>query len=69
MLDVDVIVPRRHFDVSVALTVASGERFALFGPSGSGKTTILDAVAGLVDPIAGHVTLDGVELFSAEAAG
>jgi ABC-type Fe3+/spermidine/putrescine transport system ATPase subunit len=69
VLDVDVIVPRRHFDVSVALAVASGERFALFGPSGSGKTTVLDAVAGLVDPVAGHVILDGVDLFSAQGVG
>lgn len=64
MLDVDLTVPRRHFDVSVALTVARGERFALFGPSGSGKTTVLDAIAGLVHPVAGHVVLDGVALFS-----
>ena len=35
---------------------------ALFGPSGCGKSTILAAVAGLLRPDAGRVTLDGAPL-------
>lgn len=36
---------------------------ALFGRSGSGKTTVVNAVAGLLTPDAGRITLDGDRLF------
>ncbi|KGF67343.1 molybdenum ABC transporter ATP-binding protein [Hoeflea sp. BAL378] len=36
---------------------------AVFGRSGSGKTTVINAVAGLLRPDAGHVALDGRVLF------
>src|SRR5436190_20631388 len=39
----------------------------LFGPSGAGKTTILSAIAGLLRPDAGTVTLAGSTLFDARA--
>jgi molybdate transport system ATP-binding protein len=32
---------------------------ALFGPSGAGKTTIVNAIAGLIRPDQGRVTIDG----------
>jgi molybdate transport system ATP-binding protein len=38
---------------------------ALFGPSGCGKSTILAAMAGLLRPEGGRITLDGVTLFDA----
>jgi molybdate transport system ATP-binding protein len=40
---------------------------ALFGRSGTGKTTVINAVAGLLRPDAGHIELDGVPLFDADA--
>lgn len=46
-------------DVDVSLSVADGETLALLGPNGAGKSSILAALAGLVHPDAGHVTLDG----------
>ena len=46
----------------VSLTVAAGELVALYGPSGSGKTTLLFLAAGLVQPDAGSVLLDGRDL-------
>ncbi len=41
------------------LTVHGGERIALIGPSGSGKSTLLKSWAGLLDPMAGALFLDG----------
>ena len=43
----------------VSLTLARGEVVALLGPNGSGKTTCFYAIAGLVSPESGQVTLDG----------
>ncbi|RYH08330.1 thiol reductant ABC exporter subunit CydC [Tropicimonas sp. IMCC6043] len=40
-------------------SIASGECLALTGRSGIGKTTVLDAVAGLVPPVAGSVRIGG----------
>jgi len=62
MLDVDLRVARRMFDVAAAFRVSDGERLALFGPSGSGKTTILEAIAGLVALAKGRIVLAGREL-------
>jgi molybdate transport system ATP-binding protein len=59
VLDADVEVDRRDFTVRAALSVAPGERLALFGPSGAGKTTLLEAVAGLVPLHRGRVQLGG----------
>jgi ABC-type Fe3+/spermidine/putrescine transport system ATPase subunit len=55
---------RKTFDSTVAvddvsLSIAPGEVFTLLGPSGCGKSTTLRIVAGLEDPDAGEVLLDG----------
>jgi NitT/TauT family transport system ATP-binding protein len=42
------------------LTVADGEVVAVVGPSGCGKSTLLELVAGLQQPNAGAVAVDGV---------
>ena len=44
--------------------IEPGEFLAILGPSGSGKTTLLGLLAGLDQPSAGSVTLDGQELGS-----
>jgi putative ABC transport system ATP-binding protein len=48
-------------DLLAGLTeeIGPGEIVAVTGPSGSGKTTLLRALAGLIDPADGEVTLDG----------
>jgi molybdate transport system ATP-binding protein len=51
-----------EFALDVSFT-ASEQVVALFGPSGSGKTTVLNVIAGLIRPAAGHVTVDGRLLF------
>lgn len=43
----------------VTLAVQPREHVLLVGPSGSGKTTLLRAIAGLVTPSAGEITLFG----------
>ncbi|HEY6275737.1 MAG TPA: ABC transporter ATP-binding protein [Streptosporangiaceae bacterium] len=59
MLEAEFETDRREFTVALALSIAAGERLALFGPSGSGKTTTLETLAGLVAPRTGRVTLAG----------
>ena len=46
----------------VAFTIEAGAMLAVVGPSGSGKTTLLGLCAGLDQPTAGTVTLNGIEL-------
>lgn len=48
------------------LEVADGEFFCLLGPSGAGKTTTLKTIAGLEQPSAGTVELDGVDMSGVE---
>jgi len=43
----------------VSITVGAGEIVALLGANGAGKTTTLSAIAGLVKPLSGTITLDG----------
>ncbi|WP_432444162.1 ABC transporter ATP-binding protein [Rhizobium tropici] len=43
----------------VNLAVADGEFVAIVGPTGCGKSTILNAIAGLLKPAEGSVSIDG----------
>src|SRR5512146_345867 len=46
----------------VTFEVEAGATVAVVGPSGSGKTTLLGLCAGLDQPTAGRVTLNGRDL-------
>jgi iron complex transport system ATP-binding protein len=48
----------------IQLDIAAGERVALIGPNGAGKSTLLRVAAGLLEPVAGMVELDGVPVAS-----
>ena len=48
----------------IDLEVAPESFVAVVGPSGSGKTTLLGLLAGLDEPTAGSVLLDGQDLFA-----
>jgi lipopolysaccharide transport system ATP-binding protein len=43
----------------VSFVVGEGERVALVGHNGSGKTTLLRAIAGVYDPTAGRLAVQG----------
>lgn len=44
------------------LAIGRGELVALLGPSGCGKTTTMRAIAGLLTPASGRITLDGTDI-------
>lgn len=43
----------------VSLTINDGEFVTVLGPSGCGKSTVLELLAGLTDPTAGDVCING----------
>jgi peptide/nickel transport system ATP-binding protein len=52
----------------VDLQIGKRETFALVGESGSGKSTVAKMVVGLLQPTAGHVTIDGVDMWGTTSA-
>jgi len=63
-----VTLSKRLGDVEIAAAFVAGEgATVLFGPSGVGKTSVLNMIAGLLRPDAGHVRVAGETLFDAGA--
>jgi len=50
----------------IEITVAKGETLGLVGESGSGKSTILKAIAGLLPPSGGKITVAGGQALAPE---
>jgi molybdate transport system ATP-binding protein len=64
----DVDVRRQLGDTRIVARFSAGPGLtALFGPSGAGKTSILNMIAGLLRPDAGHIAVDGETLFDSAA--
>jgi molybdate transport system ATP-binding protein len=61
ILTVDITVPLRSYTLELALRLEA-ETIALVGPSGAGKSTVLRAIAGLMRPSRGTISL-GDELW------
>jgi molybdate transport system ATP-binding protein len=59
-LDVDIIVTRPGFALTVAVDVDEGETLAIVGPNGAGKSTLVDAIAGHAVIDRGHIRIDGL---------
>ena len=53
----------------VDLQVAVGETLALVGESGSGKTSMANAIMRLIDPSAGKIVIDGVDVVPLQGKG
>ncbi|WP_333572623.1 ATP-binding cassette domain-containing protein [Sphingomonas sp.] len=64
----DIDVRRRLGETEIACRIAPGAGVTvLFGPSGAGKSSVLNMVAGLLRPDAGHIRVGGRTLFDADA--
>ena len=62
LLDMNVKLRRGHFDLTTQLSV-SETSVGLLGKSGAGKSTVLNLIAGTIQPQSGHIVLDGKILF------
>ena len=64
-LDVDIHLKQGQFLLHVEFKCIESA-LGIFGPSGCGKSTLFRALAGLVRPDAGHISLNGHLLFHAD---
>jgi ABC-type molybdate transport system permease subunit len=62
MLRVAAAKRRGNFSLNVEFELAARGVVALFGRSGCGKSTVVNIIAGLLDPDAGRIELDGTVL-------
>lgn len=46
----------------VTFSVQAGEIFGLLGPNGAGKTTTLSVIEGLIQPVSGVATINGISM-------
>jgi ABC-2 type transport system ATP-binding protein/lipopolysaccharide transport system ATP-binding protein len=44
---------------SINFSLSSGDRLGLMGPNGAGKTTLIRALAGIYEPVTGHLDVEG----------
>jgi molybdate transport system ATP-binding protein len=54
------------FHLDISFTAEKGQTTVLLGESGAGKSTVLRALAGLLHPQRGHISLQGVTYYDSE---
>jgi ABC-2 type transport system ATP-binding protein len=52
----------------ISFTIAPGEIVGLLGPNGAGKTTTVNMVLGVLEPSAGTIGIDGIDLLKHRSA-
>jgi molybdate transport system ATP-binding protein len=62
LLEMNVKLRRGHFDLVTQISV-SDVSVGLLGESGAGKSTVLNLIAGTIQPQSGYIFLDGKILF------
>jgi ABC-type multidrug transport system ATPase subunit len=62
--DLVVLRGRRRVIERLTLDVAAGEIVGVVGPNGCGKSTLLMAIAGVLEPRDGWITIDGLSPWS-----
>ncbi|MCR5475909.1 MAG: ATP-binding cassette domain-containing protein, partial [Lachnospiraceae bacterium] len=68
-MGIDFEIRKKYRDFSLDLSLkCDSKRIGILGASGCGKTMTLKALAGLVRPDEGHVTVDGRVLFNSGAS-
>ncbi len=51
-----------EFDLKVELSATGAGITAVVGPNGAGKTTLLRTLAGLIEPVAGTIQINGIAI-------
>jgi len=63
---------RRHGDLiavnDVSFSITKGEVVGLLGQNGAGKTTLMQMLTGFLEPSAGRITVDGLDMARARRA-
>ncbi len=66
MIEVDIQLKRKDFELAVSLALAQ-KVTAIFGPSGSGKSSLLSVIAGIIQPDRGRIIIEGETVFDHHA--
>jgi ABC-2 type transport system ATP-binding protein len=52
----------------ISFAITAGEIVGLLGPNGAGKTTTVNMILGVLEPSAGNITIDSVDLLKRRSA-
>lgn len=66
MISVDINKKLGNLDLSVKFDIYNNGVTAFYGPSGAGKTSIINMIAGLIDPDNGLISFNNIIFFSSD---
>jgi ABC-type sulfate/molybdate transport systems ATPase subunit len=64
MLNVQIALQLRAYQLDISFSLHSSEILVIIGENGAGKSTILNAITGIITPDSGEINLSGLVLFS-----